>query len=92
MTRIPVPNDNFKIEKIDGETLLYSLSATKTVYLNETATIIWQLCDGARSTDEIVSYLESTYPEAGDAISSDVESALQNFVDEGAIHFRQIDT
>lgn len=82
---IPRPNQQFKIEQIDGETLLYHLGQTKTVYLNQSATLIWQLCDGHRSVEEIVALLKQQYPEQAQSIASDVNAALAQFVDEGAI-------
>jgi len=85
MNAIPVPNQNFKIEEIDGETLLYHLGQTKTVYLNESATIIWQLCDGKRSIKDIVAMLQSHYPDQADSIENDVSAAIDQFVEEGAV-------
>jgi len=85
MTTIPVPDQNFRIEEIDGETLLYHLGQTKTVYLNESATIIWRLCDGQRSVSEIVSMLQAHYPDHADSIAEDVNAAIDQFVEEGAV-------
>jgi len=49
MKGTPNPNSKFKIEYIDGETLLYHVGETRTVYLNDTASMIWTLCDGKMS-------------------------------------------
>jgi len=85
MKGTPNPNSMFKIEYIDGETLLYHVGETRTVYLNDTASMIWTLCDGKRSVDEIVTLLEDSYPEASGQIREDVEAAVTNFVDNGAM-------
>lgn len=90
MNFTPIPNEQFKIEEIDGETLLYHLGQTKTVYLNQSATIIWQLCDGERTVDEIVSLLQENYPEDAQTIAGDVETALTQFVNEGAIELVEV--
>jgi len=85
MKGTPSPNSMFKIEYIDGETLLYHVGETRTVYLNDTASMIWTLCDGQRSVDDIVTLLEESYPEAAGQIREDVEAAVTNFVDNGAM-------
>ncbi len=85
---IPQPNGQFQIQQIDGETLLYHLGQTKTVYLNQSATLIWQLCDGERSIDDIVTALTQQYPEQAQNIATDVSEALTQFIDEGAIELK----
>ena len=87
-TDVPTPNTEYRLEKMDGELLLYHPAATTTVYLNETASLIWHLCDGQRSVGEIVASLQESFPEAGDGIASDVESALNSFVEHGAIRLK----
>lgn len=81
---IPSPNTEFSLEEIDDELLLYHPAKTKAVYLNETAALVWQLCDSERSVAEIVSLLEENYPES-DSIPSDVEQTLQQLADNGAV-------
>jgi hypothetical protein len=53
--------------------------------MNETASIIWRLCDGKRSIVEITELIKDSYPEAGDRTREDVEATLQIFNDHGAI-------
>jgi len=85
MSQIPLPNAQFRVENIDGETLLYHVGETRTVYLNDTASLIWNLCDGTRTIDDIVELLEESYPDAAGQIRPDVQSAVDNFVDNGAM-------
>jgi hypothetical protein len=87
-TDIPVPNTEYRLEKLDDELLLYHPAATKTVFLNETACLIWQLCDGERSVGEIVELLRESVPELGTAIPSDVETALSSFAEHSVIEFK----
>lgn len=84
---IPHPNDEFSLEEIDDELLLYHPAKTKAVYLNETAALVWQLCDSKRSVGEIVSLLEENYPES-DTIQSDVEATLKQLSDNGAVEIK----
>lgn len=81
---IPRANTEFSLEEIDDELLLYHPAKTKAVYLNETAALVWQLCNNERSVAEIVSLLEENYPES-DTIRSDVEQTLQQLADNGAV-------
>ncbi|MDZ7841575.1 MAG: pyrroloquinoline quinone biosynthesis peptide chaperone PqqD [Gammaproteobacteria bacterium] len=81
---IPHANTEFSLEEIDDELLLYHPAKTKAVYLNETAALVWQLCDSKRSVAEIVSLLQENYPES-ETIQSDVEQTLQQLADNGAV-------
>lgn len=85
---IPVPNLEFKLEELDNELLLYHPAKTKTVYLNETASLVWQLCDGKRNVGEIAALLKESFPEAADRVDEDVESTLKTFADHGAIELK----
>ena len=42
----PLRNQDFRLEKMDDELLLFNPKSTNILYLNETASLIWQLCDG----------------------------------------------
>lgn len=85
---IPVPNLEFKLEELDNELLLYHPAKTKTVYLNETASLVWQLCDGERSVGEIAALLKESFPDAAERVDEDVESTLRTFADHGAIKLK----
>ena len=82
---VPVPSTEFTLEQLDNELLLYHPTKTLTVYMNETASLVWQLCDGKRTVAEIVQQLQQAYPEAADNMQSDVEQALAVFSEHGAI-------
>lgn len=82
---VPVPSSEFTLEQLDNELLLYHPAKTLTVYMNETATLVWQLCDGKRTVSEIVQRLQEAYPESADEMQNDVEQTLSVFVEHGAI-------
>ena len=88
-TSIPVPNPEYQLEELDNELLLYHPAETKTVYMNETASLVWQLCDGERSVGDIIDLLRESYPEAGDGLQDDVHRTLDVFVQHGAISYQQ---
>lgn len=75
-TAIPIRQDGVREEQMDGELLLYVPEATRAIYLNASAAVIWALCDGARSVAEIVSILAESYPEAGATIGAEVTATI----------------
>lgn len=86
-THVPRRVSEFRLEELDGNLLLYHPGLTKTVHLNETASLIWQLCDGKRSSQEIADLLLETFPEEAAQVVKDVEAALARLADEGAVEF-----
>lgn len=81
----PLRHQDFRLEKMDNELLLFNPKTTNILYLNETASLIWQLCDGQRSVNEMIALLTETFPEAGPSIRQDVEETITLFKKHGAI-------
>lgn len=84
-TAVPRPNPDYRLEELDNELLLYHPAATKTVYLNETASLVWRLCDGHRTVAEISEILCASFPDSSTDVPQDVEDTLTTFVDHGAV-------
>jgi hypothetical protein len=74
-------NPEFKVEKFDNEVLLYAVSNSKGIYLNETAYLVWEMCGKGQSVKDIIDALQKVYPEQADAIQSDVLCAIQSLVE-----------
>lgn len=81
----PQRQPDYQLEMIDNELLLFHPAQTTIFYCNETASLIWQLCDGQRTIQDITNLLASAFPEAADTIADDVEVTLQRFLRHGAI-------
>ena len=81
---VPQPQTGFHEEEIDKELVLYHAETTRVVYLNPAATVVWRLCDGQRSLEEIISMVEQAYPE-GQTIGTDIHATVSEFLDFGAI-------
>ncbi len=81
----PRHNEGYMLEELDGELLLYHLDQTKTVYLNNSAAIVWHLCDGTNTVADIIDLLTAQFPESADAIPGDVEQTLHSLRDAGAL-------
>lgn len=84
-TQVPVINTEFKLERFDTEILLYSITDTRAIYLNETAFIVYGMCTEGRTVGEIIGLLEEAYPEQKASIREDVGTALSHLVENGAL-------
>jgi hypothetical protein len=83
----PRPKPDYRLEKLDQEVLLYHPASTKALYLSETASLIWSLCDGHRTTGQIVELLTEAFPEEAGTIGGEVEATLRRFVEQDALEF-----
>ena len=81
----PAPVDGYRVEEMDGELLLYHPQSTSTIYMNNTAALVWQLCDGTRDVAAIIDILTESFPDSRDGIEDDVKKALETFLNQGAL-------
>lgn len=70
---------------LDGRVTVYCPQANDVLILNETASAVWRLLDGNRSSEEIVESLAHDYGLPSPAIAADVESTVDFFVTNGLI-------
>ena len=84
-TQIPIQNSDFTLEQFDDEILLYSITDTRAIYLNNTAFLVYGMCGSGQSIGEIISLLEEAYPEQRDTIRGDVIAALEQLRQIGAL-------
>ncbi len=78
-TAKPKRKPDYRLELLDNELLLYHPTETQIFYFNQTASLIWQLCDGQHSISEIIELLIEAYPDATDTIPTDVTATIQQF-------------
>jgi len=89
---IPEAVERIKVEIMDGETVLYGEAAKKMIYLNESATAVFQLCDGQRSVLEIIDLLTAAYPDESAAMRQDVVRVIDYLVQEGVLRLTRSQT
>jgi hypothetical protein len=65
--------------------ILYFPGGGQFLYLNQTAALVWERCDGSLSASEIIQSIQKVFPETADEIQNDVESTLQIFLKHGCI-------
>lgn len=81
----PALNEAFILEKFDNEILLYSMTDTRAVYLNDTAYLVYGMCGSGQSVGEIIALLTEVYPAQKDSIPADVTAALNQLVENKAL-------
>ena len=91
MSPDPMPRKNgfVEVEEMDNESLLYRRPSKTASYLNETATVIWKLCDGTRSTDDIIAVLSQSFPEDAEQIRADVKATVDQLIQAGALRMAE---
>ncbi|MCI5165453.1 MAG: PqqD family protein [Candidatus Electrothrix sp. GM3_4] len=72
---------DYLLERIDNEVAVYHPTLTTSLYLNETGGLIWELCDGQRSTVDIIEILGEIYQESQQQIAGDVMKIIALLVD-----------
>lgn len=85
-TLIPKQCAGFLIEKLEGELVLFHPARNIIIHTNETAALIWQLCDGLNTVDQIVGVLSGAYPDARAQIAKEVPETIQSLTTQGALN------
>ncbi len=85
----PTPRQapGYCLAELDSEILLYHPVKTKTVYLNDTAALVWGLCDGRRTTCDIIELLRDAFPNSVAVITDEIEWTLDQLARSGVCFF-----
>lgn len=67
---------------IDGEALLVLADAGEVAVLNGVGSRIWQLADGSRSIDDIITVIVAEYDTTADEAGRDVVNFIEQLVKE----------
>ena len=78
------------VEEMDGEVLLYRPSTHKAIHLNGTAAVIWKLCDGTRTANDIADCLTAEFPNANSDIPREVQDVIDRLLRDGALIERRV--
>jgi len=78
-------NPDLFVQEMDEEIVLYEAGSHRAIYLNETAAVVWRLCDGRRTVEDLVEMLTENYPDARADLPRDIESAVETLLREGAL-------
>ena len=83
----PRRKPGYHLEMMDGELLMFSPGEAQILYCNQTASLIWQLCDGERTVQEIVEMLAAAFPEAEQRIRAEAPATLEKFRQHSVVEF-----
>lgn len=75
----PKRKENITIQDLGDETLIYDPEKENVHILNSTAQMIWNLCDGHHTLEEIHKHLIKNYP---NVLQSDLLMDLQNIIND----------
>src|SRR5262249_11363548 len=75
---------------LDDEILVYYPDGTTAFALNNTASVIWELCNGERRVADIVEILQEAYPEAAATMPQEVDEAILALLSCGVIRVPRV--
>ena len=75
----------FLAEPMDGEIVLLHPARNIIIHTNETAALVWQMCDGVNTLEQIIEILSGVYPDARTQIANDVPDIIQKLQAQGAL-------
>lgn len=82
---IPRHTTRYRPEDFGDEVVLYDFSTTQLVYLNDTASLIWRLCDGERNIGAIKALLQGAFAPDSELIEGDLRTTLRQLLDQEVI-------
>ncbi len=53
--------------------------------LNDTATLLWQGCEGGATREQLIQILQQAYPEVAERVAQDVDQFLQDALGKGIL-------
>ena len=87
VSHCPRQKQDYKLEALDGELLLYHVGETRIMHFNPTAALVWQLCQGDRTVEGIARLLADAFPESRESVHEDVTAMLHRFEEAGCIEW-----
>lgn len=85
LEKYPNKKQGYVLEREEGEIIVFHPSSARSFYLNESASVVWEMCDGDRRISDIIAELSSAYPEQTSGIEQDVAEIIQLFIDQEVI-------
>ncbi len=81
----PLGRDDLLTREVDGEFFLYDPVTDRIVLINHSAAVIFELCDGTRTEDEIAAEVQRLYGSEAEQLDSEVRATLVELTASGLI-------
>jgi Coenzyme PQQ synthesis protein D (PqqD) len=88
MTDVPVKADNLEVNEVPDGYVVYEGARDKVHYLNKTAAVVFELCDGEHEIEEIVLRVAELFNLEATACNSEVRNCVESLSKEGLVLFR----
>ena len=75
----PKVRDGLEVVELDGEAVVYDEDSGNLHHLNQTATLVFSLCDGTATVPELAADLSQAFGMPADQIEQQVRSLLRKF-------------
>lgn len=80
----PAPANGLDVHEVEDGLVVFDASSDRVHHLNPTATVVFSLCDGIRSTGEIAELVQSAW-ELDAPPLDDVTTCIAQLRDEGVL-------
>jgi Coenzyme PQQ synthesis protein D (PqqD) len=84
MTEVLVRAQGLDVNEVPDGYVIYQTEADRVHYLNKTAAIVFELCDGARGADDILARVGQMFELEGTA-DGEIEACIQSLLKEGLV-------
>jgi hypothetical protein len=92
MTYINLKRKDVRTIQVEQELMLHDPAVQKVYVLNPTAAIVWDLCDGAHTIDQMVAAVSTQFDNTTQAnISEDVHKTLDWFSEYGLLEQKEVE-
>ncbi len=81
----PAPANGLDVHEVEDGFVVFDASTDRVHYLNPTATVVFSLCDGTRSTEEVAELVQSAWDLDAAARSTSSSRASPQLRDEGVL-------
>lgn len=88
LSALPYHSPETRMQKFDDEVVVYCTQRKKAIYLNETAAVIFELCDRTRTVADIVKLISENYPDQIEEVREHIIAAIEYLWREGAIRIK----
>jgi hypothetical protein len=80
----PEPAGGLDVHEVEDGFVVFDASTDRVHYLNPTATVVFSLCDGTRTADEVAALVQSAW-ELDTPPVDDVVACIAQLRDEGVL-------